>query len=89
MLFNLRAGTDFQHITYKGTGPALNDLLGGNIPMVTSTASEFVELPWPPDAELSAEPAERIWQLAGIEAHMQFAAAGGETQFLRPGLTHD
>ena len=29
-------------------------------------ASEFVELPWSPDVELSAEPAERIWQVAGI-----------------------
>ena len=29
-------------------------------------ASEFVELPWPPDAELSADPADRIWQVAGI-----------------------
>ena len=29
-------------------------------------ASEFVELPWSPDIELSAEPTERIWQVAGI-----------------------
>ena len=29
-------------------------------------ASEFVELPWSPDVRLSAEPAERIWQVAGI-----------------------
>lgn len=29
-------------------------------------ASEFLELPWSPDIELSAEPAERIWQVAGI-----------------------
>ena len=29
-------------------------------------ASEFVELPWSPDVELSAEPAERLWQVAGI-----------------------
>lgn len=29
-------------------------------------ASEFVEVPWSPDVELSAEPAERIWQVAGI-----------------------
>lgn len=29
-------------------------------------ASEFVELPWSPDIDLSAEPAERIWQVAGI-----------------------
>lgn len=29
-------------------------------------ASEFVELPWSPDVELSAEPTERLWQVAGI-----------------------
>ena len=31
MLF--RSGTDIQHIPYKGTGPALNDLLGGQVSM--------------------------------------------------------
>ncbi|MBC7290219.1 MAG: LON peptidase substrate-binding domain-containing protein [Actinotalea sp.] len=29
-------------------------------------ASEFVELRWSPDVELSDDPAERLWQLAGI-----------------------
>jgi uncharacterized protein len=29
-------------------------------------ASEFVELVWSPDVELAAEPAQRIWQVAGI-----------------------
>jgi tripartite-type tricarboxylate transporter receptor subunit TctC len=33
VLFNQRAGTDFVHIPYKGTGPALNDLLGGQVAM--------------------------------------------------------
>ena len=31
-----------------------------------SRASEFVELPWPADIELSPELAQRIWQVAGI-----------------------
>lgn len=31
-----------------------------------SRASEFVELPWPADVELSSEVAQRIWQVAGI-----------------------
>ncbi|HSC93866.1 MAG TPA: tripartite tricarboxylate transporter substrate binding protein [Burkholderiales bacterium] len=30
-LFNQMAGTQLMHIPYKGTGPALNDLLGGQI----------------------------------------------------------
>lgn len=33
VLFNMKAGTDLQHIPYKGTGPALNDLLGGQVEM--------------------------------------------------------
>jgi tripartite-type tricarboxylate transporter receptor subunit TctC len=33
VLFNNTAGTDFQHIPYKGTGPALTDLLGGQVAM--------------------------------------------------------
>ena len=31
-----------------------------------SRASEFVEVPWPADIELSPEVAQRIWQVAGI-----------------------
>ena len=33
VLFNNLADTDFAHIPYKGTGPALNDLLGGQVAM--------------------------------------------------------
>jgi tripartite-type tricarboxylate transporter receptor subunit TctC len=44
LMIGKAAGVEMQHIPYPGTPPALNDLLGGNIPMVTSTASEFVEL---------------------------------------------
>src|SRR5690606_36669337 len=34
VMFNQRAGTDVQHIPYKGTGPALVDLIGGQVTMV-------------------------------------------------------
>ncbi|HSQ04670.1 MAG TPA: tripartite tricarboxylate transporter substrate binding protein, partial [Burkholderiales bacterium] len=33
-LFNLMAGTKITHVPYKGTGPALNDLLGGQIQLM-------------------------------------------------------
>lgn len=34
VLFNEMAGTNILHIPYRGTGPALNDLLGGQVSMV-------------------------------------------------------
>jgi tripartite-type tricarboxylate transporter receptor subunit TctC len=33
-LFNTGAGTRMQHIAYKGAGPALNDLLGSQVPVM-------------------------------------------------------
>lgn len=33
VLFNKMAGTTLQHVPYKGTGPALNDLLAGQVQM--------------------------------------------------------
>jgi tripartite-type tricarboxylate transporter receptor subunit TctC len=32
-LFNIQAGTKIQHIPYKGSGPAMNDLVGGQVPL--------------------------------------------------------
>lgn len=35
-LFKQQAGVDLLHVAYKGTGPALNDLLGGTVPLMFS-----------------------------------------------------
>jgi tripartite-type tricarboxylate transporter receptor subunit TctC len=35
-LFKQQAGIDLLHVPYKGTGPALNDLLGGQVPLMFS-----------------------------------------------------
>jgi tripartite-type tricarboxylate transporter receptor subunit TctC len=32
-MFNVQAGVKIQHIPYKGSGPAMNDLVGGQVPM--------------------------------------------------------
>ena len=36
-LFNIMAGTQMTHVPYKGTGPALNDLLGGQVHLIMGT----------------------------------------------------
>ncbi|MCW5234675.1 Bug family tripartite tricarboxylate transporter substrate binding protein [Verminephrobacter eiseniae] len=46
VLFNASAGVQLQHIPYKGTGPALNDLLGGQVSMSFTdvlTAAPYVK----------------------------------------------
>lgn len=35
-LFKLQTGTDILHVPYKGTGPAVNDVLGGVVPLMFS-----------------------------------------------------
>jgi len=37
-LFNMEAGTKLQHVPYKGSGPAMNDLLGGQVQLMFSDA---------------------------------------------------
>jgi len=44
LMFGKAAGIEMTHIAYKGGTPVIADLLGGQIPMVSSTASEFLDL---------------------------------------------
>ncbi|WP_442947163.1 Bug family tripartite tricarboxylate transporter substrate binding protein [Noviherbaspirillum sp.] len=46
VMFNNLAGTDFLHVPYKGTGPALNDLVAGHVSMAFTdvlTALPFIK----------------------------------------------
>jgi uncharacterized protein len=54
--------------TWDLDAPTVSELAAAEalVRATLTRASEFVELPWSPDIELSAEPAVRIWQLAGI-----------------------
>jgi tripartite-type tricarboxylate transporter receptor subunit TctC len=44
LMFGKAAGIEMTHIAYKGGAPAIADLLGDQIPIVSSTASEFLDL---------------------------------------------
>jgi tripartite-type tricarboxylate transporter receptor subunit TctC len=41
-LFNLQSGVKITHVPYKGGGPAMIDLLGGNIQLIFATAASAV-----------------------------------------------
>jgi len=41
-LFNLQTGVKIVHVPYKGGGPAMIDLLGGNIQLIFATAASAV-----------------------------------------------
>jgi tripartite-type tricarboxylate transporter receptor subunit TctC len=43
MILNAAAGIDITHVSYKGTAPALNDLLGGQIPLMWATPNVVIQ----------------------------------------------
>jgi tripartite-type tricarboxylate transporter receptor subunit TctC len=42
-LFKLQAGVDIVHVPYKGGGPAINDLVGGQVAMMFATPIEVIQ----------------------------------------------
>ena len=44
IMFGHAAGVDMTHIAYRGTAPALPDLMSGQIPIMSSTTSDLLEL---------------------------------------------
>ena len=43
-LFKLKAGLDLQHVPYKGSGPAVTDLMGGQVPVAIQNAGAIMPL---------------------------------------------
>lgn len=44
VLFGQRAGLDLRHVSYRGSAPALTDLIGGQLPMIVTTLSDMTEM---------------------------------------------
>lgn len=44
VLFGQRAGLDLRHVSYRGSAPALTDLVGGQMPMIVTTLSDMTEM---------------------------------------------
>ncbi len=66
-LFKVRAGVDILGITYKGSGPALVDLLGGQIPLlVDSLASALPQIRAGKIKALAMTTAQRVPQLPDV-----------------------
>jgi len=43
VLLNYAIGVDITHVPYRGTAPALNDLLGGQIPLIWATPNAVIQ----------------------------------------------
>jgi tripartite-type tricarboxylate transporter receptor subunit TctC len=44
-LFKMMAGVNMVHVPYRGTGPALNDLLGGQVQVTFAATALSIEYP--------------------------------------------
>jgi tripartite-type tricarboxylate transporter receptor subunit TctC len=42
-MLNVATGADVTHVPYRGTAPALNDLLGGQIPLIWATPNAVIQ----------------------------------------------
>ncbi len=76
-LFKVMAGINMTHVPFKGTGPALTDLLGGHIPvMFASTASVRPHVNQGRLRGLAVSAATRIPELPGIPTIAEAALPG-------------
>src|SRR5688572_17892066 len=78
-LFKVRAAVDIVGITYKGSGPALVDLLGGQIPLlVDSLASSLPQIKAGKIKALAMTTTQRVPQLPNVPTVAELGYAGFE-----------
>lgn len=66
-LFKSRAGIDLVHVPYKGSGPGMTDLIGGQVPMmVDSVASALPHIKSGKIKPIAVTTAQRIPQLPDV-----------------------
>ena len=66
-LFKSRAGIDLVHVPYKGSGPGMTDLIGGQVPMmVDSVASALPHIKSGKIKPIAVTTAQRIPQLPNV-----------------------
>lgn len=74
-LFKQNTGADIAHVPYKGTAPALSDLMGGNLQILTDTASAL--MPHVRSGKIKAVAVFANKRIAGAAEVPTIAEAGG------------
>lgn len=78
-LFKSRAGVDIVHIPYKGSGPGITDLIGGQVPiMFDSVASALPHIKSGKARAIAVTTAQRIPQLPDVPTIAESGYAGFE-----------
>ncbi|MCC6531904.1 MAG: tripartite tricarboxylate transporter substrate binding protein [Burkholderiales bacterium] len=78
-LLKMKAGIEMQHVPYKGTGPALNDLVAGNIQLYISTLASAVPFIQQERVRALAVTSERRSKVVPEVPTMQEAGIAGYT----------
>ena len=69
------AGLDMIHVPYKGTAPALNDLMGGNLNILTDTASAL--MPFVRSGKIRSIAVFSNKRVPGTDSALTIAESGG------------
>ncbi len=82
-LFKMMAGVDMVHVPYRGSGPALTDLIGGRVQVLFTTTSASMPTSSPARCARWASARRRARGAAGPPARERVRAGLRGQQFLR------